>query len=752
MARPWRDEFISYVEESIKRGGASSSGSSVPGWIDNAVYKTLKYVKASSQPVEIRAMHDVIHNLVLDSKQASVNKTAEERLYGTLLVLSSDTNTGWLQEEQKKVIFESLLSVYTGEEVPYSRQGKKYIAEKAHTGSTSGGILRTYGVEPNLLVRSGPDSSTYEFNPLLDDPGLFDVELTAGKTVPGGEHIWLKDKGTYGYFDGTVYRETFEDVATVDDIAIDCAAYMFSASAAVPFTNGGISYNRYPGTTRTMKVLFYGKYRLVIIARFHWTEVVGQSAAVSEVGIFDLLILNTETGTVTKHGYTHSAFTTMVCPVGVYAGYVDVQINKENGKLLLLKSAANPTTTTIAVKYYNDADPVTDPQIYDHTTNATVYRIPFDLDEVTISSDGLTFDFVQNLYSHDGVVSLIDGVSVTGGITSCMFTQQPESFNIYIQRHLVAYKQQATVPTTPAEVLEAYRLTSYGRWEFYGVTEGSVQQAAISPHSTACGTKTTTAVTDMAVAVVPNYYVDERMKFIREFIPARDRTQVDNLCRFFEHLGANYSARDSKEDLFTTRTGSSAVNLGYATDRASQINDARFFALTDSVTSEVKFITLSRAQEIYSYDPYTDPFTPAQTQGLFFFKNNIESFEMPMLSAIGVDKSDRWDGFYFDDVDGTLLYDTYGTNNVGAEQFTDDVLVSFVSRAERIEYTNYPEWTSRQPATLTYDKYFLYSRAMNGGLAGGTIDIIHYDSQDMQLVVDLALLETLTSLVYPYTL
>lgn len=711
-------EIVAYIEKSISRGGTATAKRTVSGAIDYAVHYYLRTATGKFTPRKIETVKDLVFNMVNAHVRDQKGIKQVERNFGTLLVTDSDVSQGWLQEEQKVVTYETLHEVYTGEEVNYRKERGKYILEKAFTGAMSSVRPNNYGSGANVLLRLGDAVTGAKFTKDTDsDEAQF--RTMANSAVPEGERIWIKDAFQYAYFDGSTFKE---EIAGELQFSVDCSSYFYSATAGIPVSNGGISYTKFPGATKAMKVLFYGKYRICIIARFYYTDNNADYDDWYETAPFELIVINSETQSIafTKL-VTHSTWSNLVCPSGIYGGYPDVQINKENGKLLLL-TGSSPTTTTIGVKYYNEADPVTDPQIYDHTTNATVYRVPFSIDEVVINAGGTDFDVVQNIYTHSGAITSVDGVSVTGGITSTMFTQQPESFDIAVNRHMVVYKQEDTVPTTPEEVLIAYRLVAYGRWEFYDVTGAVVIQSSASPHSTACGAVTTTAVTDKAVAVVSYASRWGLLVFIREWIPSRDRTAVTFQMPFFEHGGANYTGRPDSDTTYSTQKGSTVVNRGYLPAEASTLTDDRFIILNDVL--DKKPVWLSRVLWIQTWDNAgTEESGTFQEQGSYFWKNDFEAYELPINGSPSTGGSNRYTGNFVNNSDPTLIESTHGYNNTAAHQMTDDSVLLFVCRAERVDYFDADTQAERAPTEMNYKNYVDYLRAETGGLYGIAFDI-----------------------------
>lgn len=770
----WKDEFFARVDRSIAKGGNSGSGSDVPGWIDHAVYRYMKRITAGARPVKITSLRDYIFNKVLEAKRAVVTN-APERLFGTLLVTSSDMGVGWLQEEQKVVSFESLMSVYMGEVVPYRLVRGKYIIDKAFTGSSYGKGNMAYGASPNILARIGEGAGLYKYTENTLDTSLVSFDYGGQSEVPAAEQIWWIDEGTYCYFDGTNYRETSEPIAGTGDINISCAAQMPSITGNTAFTHNLIDYTVFaPGPPKVVKILPYGPHRIVLLGYYYATENDAQYADWYELGLFEMLLINTVTENVTKLGVTHSNWTSKRCHNGMYAGYVDVQINKENGLLLVLESASSPTVGSFAAKFYSkiptydteeppnitNAD---DPQVFKFNTNVDVYQVPFDLVEYSLSNDGTTLTPQRTIYTHDGVVSSIDGVSVTGGVTSTMFTQQPESFEFFFNRHVNVYHQSAILPTVEAEVIAGYKVLCYGRWEFYDLTGDTIHY---NSHSTASGEITSTHFVDgegttlqrpsydnedagfryldtdrqtvcertsatpgvwtdvhppWTIAITPNYTPEERIQFIVEFIPATNRLTVDSVMMFYEHLGGCWSGKPSSETSYSTFSGTSAINLTYPSAEGSHLQENRFLALTDGVAK--KFLWAARVHMLFTWTdndplPNTVHYSSGYEQGYYFFKNDIEPYEMPLLGGEGIDKSERWNGGFVSKDDATLIEYTYGLNNTGAAQIRDSEVICVVSRAERIDFLNAADWTTRSPSVVNYDAYVLYFRVAEGGLAG----------------------------------
>lgn len=707
--------MANYVQRSILRGGSSTPGNTVRSAIDFAVYNYLKTVRPGNKVRRIVKANDFVYNLVLAyvnrQKAEQDNKTEnKERTYGTVLITSARSNTGFLLEEKKNVIFETTRPVLIGETYEYRRQGSRYIVAVDHNGIIGKTLSKVLGMPHNTLARYGDQAGLYQYEENIAESSV-SFRNTGLQSVPVDRHIWHRTSGIYAHFEGKIYRESATpDGEALPGMEIDCSAYMLDAQSNTSFSHAGISYTKTYSNTRVMKILFYGKFRFVIVGRFYGTYRTSQGADFTEVAVYDLLLLNTETGLVVKFGPSHAAWSGLVCPNGMQVGYVDIQINKANGKLLLMKSAMTPSTTILNVKYYTYTEPQ-DP-LYDHTTAATVYQIPFTLEEVVLNLDGNDFVLETLLYSHDGIVSEVDGVSVVGGIMSSLFTQQPESHKIYIGRYLVAYKQDDTVPTTYDERQIAYRVLSHGRIEFYGLTEATVLNFACS---FAAGTQTTANVADQTTLVVPFYLTASKLAFIDRYLPSLNRSGTAGFTPFYQHLGAGYTGRPNNTSTYSTYSGNTVINMSYPAIASSKLNDDRFLAITDGIN--VKFMIQTFRINVYT------PTITSEEGGYFFFKWDTDMYEagvldaiMPEISPYPTGSQRQYGAFYAWD-DNTLIEYTEGYNNCATMQISDSKVFMAVSRCEVIDYLESGNWSIvRKPKETHYESYLCIVGALDGAI------------------------------------
>ena len=698
----------SYINKSIARKGSPGKGKTIPTALDNAVYKLLKTVKISNIPkVPVNSVGDFVYNLVLASLKKSAQKKAieqgttkkatikEERLTGYITTLSIKPKLGWLKEENKQVFFESSMHIEIGKEYKYIRKGTTYTLVQEFEGyikkikNMPGGGYDTvfrFGEEVGLFKFSkSDDSSTIYFNPSSNIQVIPDY------------NIWHKSGAIYAYFNNKVYTESSTlDGADLGDTQIDCSAYMFDESTSV-INSYGQDYDKTYLETVVSKVLFYGIYRFIILTR-ELTWNIG-TVREGEVSLNDILILNTLTKSVVKLGPTHSNWAIDLLPF-YNIGYTDIQINKSNGKLLLLKSDMSPTLVNLNIDYYAE-----DPLVYHSSENADIYRVGFTLDEVILNGTQTDFTIEQNIYTHDGIVTSMDSVSVVGGVAACMFTQQPETFNIYINRLLIGFKQAAADP---------YKLVALGLYEFYDVTEATILYSTLA---TSTGLMEVAFLDPLDVVYMDTAFVSAgRLEAIQTFWPSRvGECNIAGSTAFYDVRGAFFSGGADVSNIgpYSLEV---PVQFTYDYKKARSIKGDRFTALTDDITEEVKFIwSMRRTIVITATSAYY------HQQGMFFFKYDADADAAGVLDSIGFDK-DQLSGLT-EEVSYPSYARTQGVNICHIHQISKSEILFAVSRVEDKVIFNILNGEITSIEHILYDAYTGYIRVTSGALSGLPFDV-----------------------------
>lgn len=539
------------VDASVAAGGRKTTGPRLRDAIDNKVYYYFKTLKRPTLSRPARSLDDYIRN--------AVNARLHE-----------------------------IKNAATKGEV--SRQAEASIkASKPFTGSVrkARGWVQHSG---NILARIGEDITVGSAVANPDaTPLLFDSEQS--QKVPADKAVWRLGLDQYACIEGTLYRETtnngLDPVKGIgpqpSDLSVDLSPHL------KPLTLwGNVSYRGHTVTqtwqaSEVVKVLAYGKYRLILLAT-RYQHYDATMVDLWETVVQDLVILNAVDGSSVLLGPDHTNWNSLGLQTGIVAGYLDIQISLKNNKLLVLKTADAPVDAVMPVSYYGSDSGA---PVFTETQDMVIHTVPHYLDEMTLAADGQSLELSVSLYSEASPITSMFGLDVYGGYRCAMFTQQPTTNKLFILRHFQVARQD------PAS---NYMVYTAAMWEVYDVD-------SVSPilQLYAKGGGILDVYDGYATYGVHSYLgelthddIGSTNDFYTKFIPALDSMAVAGSIQNFGNSWEAFSGHGQAETAigrFTDINGTFEVDtaLEYSPTSGLATHENRFVALYDPVSGNTYF-------------------------------------------------------------------------------------------------------------------------------------------------------------------
>jgi len=425
---------------------------------DLTVFYKKKLTK-NSKDKKIVDLSSYIHNKVIRLLKDQAFYGIEPK-YGTMLVTDNIKLLGQCLNTGKEVHFLAEWPCRKGDKFPYHRIGSKYYLENYFPGSIRQPRDYIFGEAGNILTQLNEECLEFKDTEQFANPW---GEHTANKVKEykyPDETVWYKNTNKLTFFTGMVYKER-RIANSIELVSVDCSAH-FSAASSGTITTAGYTGSFEIKASRPVRIIHAGDYAIVQLLRekktiirctdVHTTDPiytrmhpVGSSGkAYNSICLFSLLVINTLTGETNLLEYSDTAWFALY-GITLSGGYTDIQINKDTGELLVVKSDTNISTSSLSVNYFSTAETPFDTDwktsnfssdgsqtVTTHQTGYTLYSAK--LDTTTLTLTGLTSLFVQA-----ATITTLQGATVAGGCRSLTFTQQPETFDIYLKVHKVGY-------------------------------------------------------------------------------------------------------------------------------------------------------------------------------------------------------------------------------------------------------------------------------------------------------------------------
>lgn len=433
---------------------------------------TLAYKKKLTLKSPLKNVVDLptfINNVVIDLKHQSLREQVPAT--GWITVTDGIKLLGLCEETGKVVSFVTTWACRSAQRFPYRRVEGVYYLENHFPGDVRKPIGWYGGMPGDWLLQEGTNCFEYFDPDDLDNEYLEHSWETSGAYEYPEQKTWTRTDGTFqdviiAYVEDKVYKERQIDTPLVELVSIDLSSYLTDCAASGTESGNGYKNGTYHITNpEVIRMVHVGNFAILQVLREKRTYLrnvdpgcecandyyaQGENAeAYNSVTIFNLLVIDIVEETVNELNFISQSTWFGLPPMTISGGYIDIQLDKETGELLYIKSDTSPSTASVSVSYYDCDhgiclpynDPDEDEPYYDTSSSATTRRSGYTLYRAKLNTDTLDFYGATVVHSESASRSSIEGVSVSGGgLRSMTFTQQPESFNIFLRMHLVGYK------------------------------------------------------------------------------------------------------------------------------------------------------------------------------------------------------------------------------------------------------------------------------------------------------------------------
>jgi len=433
-----------------------------------------KKLTKDSQTKKVVDLASYIHNKVISILKDEAFYSLEPSS-GTILITDNIRLLGQCLSTGKLVNFITEWPCKKGDKFPYHRIGTKYYLENYFPGAAKKPNDYLFGESGNFLLQRSEFCSEY-----IDKDGYLEKfgEHKLGKTNRFNypkEEVWYKSSNSelsITYVKNGIYTERKIEKEEIT-LEIDCSAYLTPTTDSTgTVSHEGAASGTYiikaPVVTRIihvghiaiLQVLREKRTTMIMANTVGYTEycypIETGSKAYNSVSIFSLIIIDTTAQTTNLLDYTPTSTWFNLPPITIAGGYLDIQIDKETGDLLLIKSDSTISSSNITVDYF-DTDGSLTSGIYDHpqgedydtaihyptsdgSQSCTTRQVGFKLYSAKLGIASLDLENLTLLYTQAATISSLQGKAVVGGCRSMTFTQEPENFNIYFKVHKVGYR------------------------------------------------------------------------------------------------------------------------------------------------------------------------------------------------------------------------------------------------------------------------------------------------------------------------
>ena len=516
----FRQLVLQEVYDTYRTGKLPTTSNEVCKGIGNL---TLYYRLNLTKDSPLKTVVDIptfVNNVVIGLKQDAAQSTTRP-YQGIMQVIDGPSRFGLCQETSEKVNFATDFPCRAGERWPYLYTGGIYYLQNNFPGSARNPRNFADNLNGDILFHEGATCTEFLDLTAWNEPfGKHKFSKAKNYDYPETD-VWYKYKNsnTYiSYVQNKTYIERNHRTHIVEEelkCEIDISAYLTDTAAtgsmSFPDTRAGTYTITNPEVVRivhfgdiavlqvmTEKRTYLEQADLDTDHQFYamYGFAVGEgTVALNSICVFDLLVINTVTEAVNHLSCVNHATWFGYSPVTIAGGYIDIQMDKETGRVLFVKSAASASSGSVSVSYYgvtcirtldysNILDDDDNPKhVPDYTTSvsASTKQAAYALYLADINLSTLGFANITTLFSQSATESTIQGVSVSGGCRSLTFTQQPESFDIYLRRHLVGYKyvnkdwSYSPVNGDPTRIENFQRsLVSIGVMEYVDINDNEI--------------------------------------------------------------------------------------------------------------------------------------------------------------------------------------------------------------------------------------------------------------------------------------
>ncbi len=437
---------------------------------DLTIFYKKKLTKDSKEK-KVVDLSSYIHNRVIGLLKDQTFYNIEAA-YGTMLVTDNIKLIGQCLSTGKEVHFITEWPCRKGDKFPYHRIGSKYYLENYFPGAIKKPNDYLFGEQGNFLVQRSELCTEYKDKTGYEERfGQHILSKTNIFNYPK-EEIWYKSRlgiVNMTYVKNGIYteRKITKDEVTLE---IDCTAHLTpttdsSGSVSHEGTIDGTYVIKAP---RVVRILHIGNFAILQVLREKRTtmpmvDTVGYARwcypvetgtlAYNSVSIFSLIIIDTVNKTTNLLDYTPTSTWFNLTPMTIAGGYLDIQVDKNTGDLLVIKSDSSISTSNITVDYFEtdgsfttelyELDGSDDPIHYpvaDGSQSCSIKNVGFTLYSAKLGMASLDLETLTPLYTQAATITTLQGASVVGGCRSMTFTQEPENFNIYFKVHKIGYK------------------------------------------------------------------------------------------------------------------------------------------------------------------------------------------------------------------------------------------------------------------------------------------------------------------------